>query len=64
MGEEADAHEVAIEQRHDGPSNEDDQKLMVATLAGRWTTAGSENTHFEGVGPGLARRVVAAAPLI
>lgn len=60
-------HEVAIEQRHDGPSNEDDQKLMVATLAGALDDSGIKRRPLlkGALALGLAPLgVVAAAPLI
>jgi ubiquinol-cytochrome c reductase iron-sulfur subunit len=60
-------HEVAIEQRHDGPASSADQKLMVATLAGAVDDSGIKRRPLlkGALALGLAPLgIVAAAPLV
>jgi ubiquinol-cytochrome c reductase iron-sulfur subunit len=60
-------HEVAVEQRHDGPSSDDDRALMGATLGGALQESGlTRRPLLKGaLALGLAPfAVVAAAPLV
>ncbi|QSB16200.1 Rieske (2Fe-2S) protein [Natronosporangium hydrolyticum] len=60
-------HEVSIEQRHDGPSESDDQTLMGATLGGALEESGlTRRPLLKGaLALGLAPfAVVAAAPIV